>query len=232
MAVKVEDLISKYPHLWHMAEHGSWPAIEARGLKSTRALLDDYEVQGLRRKQLLSERRPACVELTKKGLPTAVLRDQLPMTDKKLASCLQDGLSPSDWYQLLNSYSFFWLSRTRIWSLLQARAYRDLRQTVLTVDSKSLIMAYQKKIWLSPINSGATLFSPQPRGPSTFRKIKDFPFEERSKTRSTQANVVELLVEHSVPDIRDHVLAVHTVQGNKILEEIWRSPQGTDADHP
>ncbi|WP_421999384.1 DUF7002 family protein [Reyranella sp.] len=232
MAVKVEDLISKYPRLWHMAEFGSWPAIEARGLRSTRALLDDYDIHGTRRKQLLSERRPACVMLEKKGLPTAVLRDQIPMTDKKLENCLQGGLTPSDWYELLNSHSFFWLSRNRIWTLLQARAYRDLRQTVLTVDTESLVLAYQKNIWLSPINSGATLFSPQPRGPATFQKIEDFPFEQRRKTRSLHANVVELLVQHSVPDIRDYVLAVHTVKGDEILEEIWRSPRATAADHP
>lgn len=232
MAVKVEELTTRYPRLWHMAQLGSWPAIEAGGLKSTLALLDEYGIHGSERKRLYSQRRRTSVPLRKDGLPGAVLRDQLPMTDAKLASCLEDGLSPADWYELLNSHTFFWLSRSRIWTLLQARAYRDLEQTVLTIDTKGLVLSHQNQILLSPINSGATLFKPQPRGISTFQEIKNFPFKERSTTRSLYNNVVELLVKHSVPDIRKHVLAVHTVKGKKVLKEIWRSPRATNDDHP
>lgn len=44
------------------------------------------------------------------------------MDHVRLAKCLQDGLARTDWYSLLNSMSFFWLSRSRIWTLLRARA--------------------------------------------------------------------------------------------------------------
>jgi len=154
------------------------------------------------------------------------------MTDKKLASCLQDGLTPKDWYELLNSRTFFWLSRLRIWTLLQAKAYRALEQTVLTVDTAGLVAAHCDRIWLSPINSGATLFKAQPRGKTTFCRIADFPFDDRRKTRTPHSAVVELLVEDAVPDIAKYVLAVHTVKGDKILDEVWRSPRATDNDRP
>jgi len=230
--VEVAELVERYPRLWHMAHHGSWPAIRDRGLWCTKVLLDDYGIVGQARKALELERRPSSVHLTKDGLPPAVIRDQLPMTDAKLASCLNDGMIPRDWYQLLNSRTFFWLSRSRIWTLLRARAYRDLKQTVLTVDTAGVVAAHSKKVWLSPINSGATLFKAQQRGKDTFQRIEDFPFDQRSHTRPLSANVVELLVEGGVPDIAKYVLAVHTVKGDAVLEEIWRSPRAQKDDHP
>jgi hypothetical protein len=71
-----------------------------------------------------------------------------------------------------------------------------------------------------------------PRGRDTFVRIHDFPFEARAATRRPAQNVVELLVEHSVPNVREHVLAVHRVRNKEILEEVWRSPLARDADRP
>lgn len=228
-----EELVATYPRLWHMAHDGSWPAIRDNGLMSAAALLDAYGVVGGRRHELNAGHRPQSVPLAKTGLPGAVLRDQKPMRDGALEKCLEDGLTPADWYRLLNSRTFFWLARSRVWSLLRARAYRDLPQTVLTVDTASLVAAHGARIWLSPINSGATLYNPQPRGLRTFKRIADFPFHERAKTRRRpEQNVVELVVDHSVPDIADHVLAVHRVRNDSILSEIWRSSRATDKDHP
>jgi hypothetical protein len=72
----------------------------------------------------------------------------------------------------LNSRTFFWLSRYRIWSLLGARAYRDVSQTVLTVDTRSLVAAHRPRIWLSPMNSGSTIYNPLPRGGFAQQKPK------------------------------------------------------------
>lgn len=227
-----EELVFTYPRLWHMAHDGAWPAIRINGLKSARALLDEYGVQGEQREQLLSLRRSHSVPISAPGLPGAVLRDQKPMDDTRLAACLENGLTPRDWYELLNSLSFFWLSRSRIWTLLGARAYRGVTQTVLTVDTASLVAAHRQRIRLSPINSGATLFKPQLRGRSTFMKVVDFPFEERAKTRRTENNVVELVVDHAVPDLASHVLAVHRVRNDKVVAEIWRRPGASDAERP
>ena len=215
-----------------MAHAGAWPAIRDYGQMSAEALLDAYGVNGNRRQELGSKRRPNSVPLQATGLPGAVLRDQKPMDDNRLTKCLDDNLTPQDWYELLNSRTFFWLSRSRIWSLLRARAYRNVPQTVLTLDTAKLLAVHRDRVWLSPINSGATLFSPQRRGLQTFKKIEDFPFADRSKTRSANNNAVELLVEHSVPDVADFVLAVHEVRDDKILSEIWRSSNASSDDHP
>lgn len=227
-----QELVDLYPRLWHMAHKGAWPAIQDRGLMSSTALVDDYGVEGEERDRLLRMRRPDSVPLTHPDRIGAVIRDQKPMSDGALERCLDAGLTPSDWYALLNSRTFFWLSRDRIWRLLKARAYRDLAQTVLTIDTASLVAAHRDQIWLSPINSGATLFKPQPRGLGTFMRVNDFPFAERAATRTAADNVVELLVEHSVPDLQKHVLAVHEVINDEILGEIWRSPRSNADDSP
>jgi len=108
------ELVALYPRLWHMAHEGSWPSIRDRGLMSVTAILDAYGISGAQRFALESTHRPECVTLREAGLPFAVLRDQKPMSDGRLEACLDDGLSPKDWYELLNSRSFFWLSPSRV----------------------------------------------------------------------------------------------------------------------
>lgn len=226
------ELVASYPRLWHMAHRGSWPSIRDRGLMSVSAILDAYGVTGAQRLALESTHRPESVTLTKAGLPSVVLRDQKPMSGGRLEGCLDDGISSRQWYELLNSRTFFWLSPSRIWSLLRARAYRETTQTVLTIDTASLVAKHSQNIWLSPINSGSALFKPQRRGLMTFQRIADFPFDDRRAKRRPEDAIVELVVDHSVQDIADHVLAVHAVCGTTILSEIWRSPRSSAADHP
>jgi hypothetical protein len=230
--VTEEELVNNYPRLWHMAHDGAWEAIEARGLLSAGALLKLYEKKGEEFDRLFSERRPQSVVLSRVGLPDAVLRDQKPMSDGALKKCLNDKLKPKEWYETLNKRTFFWLSRERIWRLLKARAYRDIEQTVLTIDTAGLVAAHRKRIWLSPINSGSTIFNPQPRGLGTFMRIADFPFNDRGRTRKRPENVVELLVDDSVPDIRNYVIAVHRVRNDQVLNTVWKSPKATAADQP
>jgi hypothetical protein len=65
---------------------------------------------------------------------------------------------PEQWFETLNARVFFWLSRKRLRKLLNARAYRARPQTVLTLDTASLVDANRDRIRLSPINSGATIY--------------------------------------------------------------------------
>lgn len=226
-----DELVRHYPRLYHMAHDGAWPAIKKMGLLSASAMVDAYGISGDEADKLLRRHRPESVKLSAAGLPGGVLRDQKPMSDGALTSCLQGGLTPADWYERLNGLSFFWLSRERIWRLLKARAYRGVAQTVLTVDTAGLVAAHRDRILLSPINSGSTLFKPQPRGADLFKRIADFPFRERM-SRPIENNVVELVVEEAVPDLAAHVLAVHRVRNDTVIEEVWRSKQAAENDGP
>ena len=223
-----EELIRLYPRLWHMAEDESWPSIRKHGLLSTSSLLDLYEYEGEARAELESKRRPESVLIVADGLPHAVVRDQKPMTSSALMKCLTDGTTPERWFEMLNERVFFWLSKERLHTLLGARAYRGRPQTVLTLETASLVAANRDRVRLSPINSGATIYNPTPRGQGTFLPIADYPFAERRKTRQLQNAVVELTVLGGVSDIEKHAIAVHSIDdGNR--KGLWRRP-GSDRD--
>jgi hypothetical protein len=218
-----DELIKRYPILWHMAEDGAWPGIWQHGLLSTSALLDLHGITGDQRRQLESQRRPQSVILQRDGLPQAIVRDQKPMTDPALLQCLRDGLTPRDWYRTLNAKIFFWVCHTRLQKMLQARAYRGTPQIVLTVDTASLYQAHGERVLLSPINSGATLRRPQPRGHSTFRHPTDFPHDHILRQRRGRDPVVEFVVEQGVPDIFEHLLIAERMHAGQATI-IWQRP--------
>ena len=213
-----EKLITDCPVLYHMAERGSWESIKRYGLLSTCALLDHYAVELPKRTKIKSRHRPESVPLTGDGLPRAVVRDQMAMDDKGLREALPDHLSPEYWYKLLNAKVFFWLSETRLHRMTKAKAYREREHDVLEVDTRSLIEAHRDTIWLCPINSGCTKGRrrPSPRDETTFARISDYPYA-KWKRRSRQERVVELAVDHSIEDIRDHVKRVIVKRGTEVL---------------
>lgn len=109
-----ELLVHLYPRLDHMAHEGAWPSIEHHGLLSTTALLDLFGVNGTRREQLESCRRPKSEEINHPIHGRVLLRDQIPLNEKKLLKALQDGLTPPEWYRLLNRKVFLWGPKSRL----------------------------------------------------------------------------------------------------------------------
>ena len=213
--VGAQAFSERFPRLFHMAEAGSWPSIQRHGLLSTSALLELFEVRGEQRVALEARHRPESVTLHHPRHGTAVIRDQKPMNDAGLLRSLQGGLTPTDWYQLLNAQVFFWVSHKRLTKLLNARAYRDKRQTVLTVDTARLLARHEARVLLSPLNSGATKPFARERGPDTFLPMARYPFSFWDQKRKRRDPVAELTVTHAVPDIRDFVLRVEEYVGGK-----------------
>ncbi|WP_420382228.1 DUF7002 family protein [Novosphingobium sp.] len=217
---ELDELISNCPTLYHMAERGSWPAIEQYGLCSTSALMDLYEIEGARRAQIELSHRPKSISIAANGLPGAVIRDQIPMSDAGLKRALPSRLEPSDWYALLNSKVFFWLSVDRLHKLTQAEAYRDDEHDILEVDTRSLIDAHRDKIWLCPINSGCTKPMPHPRDESIFSRIPQYPYAHWRSRRGRTERAVELAIDYSVSDITSHVKRVVTKKGRNVISII------------
>jgi hypothetical protein len=215
-------LIDIFPRLYHVTDGGAWPSVQTQGLLSTSALLDLYGVQGPARPAFESERRPTGMILKSDGLPDVLLRDQSPMSDKALFSCL-DGMTPREWYRSLNAKVFFWTSMQRLQRLLTAKAGRDVAQLVLTIDTRSLVTAHLDRVLLSGMNTGSTIRRSLPRGPRTFLPVAEFPYEERRRTRSPSDALVELVVEGAVPDVMDHLIAVDEIGPDRRVE-VWRRP--------
>jgi hypothetical protein len=205
MGITLEEIAAIHPRLFHMAEFGSWRSIREHGLLSTSALLDLYEITGKSRTDIEDNLRRAMVQVQGQNRGSAWIRDQRPMSGKKLAGCLRDGLTPTDWYRILNGRVFFWLTEARLKTLLAA--YRDRPQLVLEVDAAALLGKHGTKTALTPMNTGCTSPMAFPRGLGSFLPPRDYPFEEnrRKKGGRTKA-IVELTVEYSVPDIVDFTI--------------------------
>ena len=215
-----ETLAKLFPRLYHMAEADSWESIRRHGLLSTTALLDLFGISGGERERIESYRRATSIEIRDAEHGRAVIRDNIPMTDRALEKCLR-GPTPREWYETLNRRVFFWLSRERLFRLLGAKAYRGKRQTVLTVDTAELLKRHADRVTLSPINSGSTIMNPVPRGPETFSSIVEYPYQIWRKKRSAKDTVVELAVDYSVPDIRDFTLRVEHVDDGTVTAVLW-----------
>ncbi len=210
-----DELIKRHPALYHMSSDGSWPSIRAHGLLSVSRLLDHYGITGAVRTAIESERRPQCVKLTHESLPDAVIRDNKPMHEAGLLRCLQGGMTPCQWYELLNRKSFFWTERERLDRLLGAKAYRNDPQIVISVDTESLLSHYRDAVLLSPINSGATLYIPQPRGPKTFLPVEEYPSDNGKIGSKTRPKIVEFVVEGGVPDVAKFVQRVERIHNGE-----------------
>src|SRR5919202_441104 len=102
MGISIEEPAATYPRLYHITSAGSWPNIQRHGLLSTEALLDLFNVDGAFRRNILGARRPECVPIAHPNHGRAIIRDQKPLIESRLRDVLQDGMTPCEWYTLLN----------------------------------------------------------------------------------------------------------------------------------
>ncbi len=219
--MELVELIELYPLLYHMAERGSWPSIQAHGLRSTSALLDLFEITRSGRAQYESELRTESMKISHEAFGEAVLRDNKPMTESGLARALQNGMTAKEWLKLLNGKVFFWPTANRLTTFLNASSYRENEHEVITVRTSDLMSKYSGNAWLSPMNSGATKPFPHPRGRGTFNRIDDHPFAER-KRRGLDP-LAEVAIDGMVDDVATLAESVTVWKGDDELETIWTS---------
>lgn len=220
--VSIEEISNRYPVLYHMAEADTWESIRKHGLRSTSALLDLFEIDGERRMTIEREHRPDSVEISHRRYGKAVIRDQKPMSDADLTRCLID-LQPSDWYQTLNRHVFFWPTRKRLSTMLNARTYKSLKHTVLTLDTARLLADHQAQVRLTAINSGCTKPMARERGKQTFLPLDKYPFSERREKYGIANTVAEIAIEYSVPGIKKYVISVDHMISDQLLENVFKA---------
>lgn len=218
--VSLDELVGHYPYLYHMAEADSWDSIREKGLLSTSALLDLFEVNGKDRFAIESCHRPKSITIEHPKHGRAVIRDQKPMRERSLLKCLR-GTTPRKWYEFLNGKVFFWATQHRVESLLNARAYRQKDHLVLKVDTRRLLSKHGPMLLLSPINSGSTIYRPSERSTKMFQALKSYPFEERRKKRGVANAVAEMAFEYGIRDIRQFVVRVEKRREGRLLKVVW-----------
>ncbi|HJT19069.1 MAG TPA: hypothetical protein VJ746_01285, partial [Nitrospira sp.] len=191
----------------------NWPSIERHGLLSTSALLDLLDLPKQARDRYERRHRPTHTALSPGGIQ---IRDQKPMPVGALERCVI-GLTPFDWYYLLNRKVFFWLDAGRLNRHRKACGARP--QMVLVVDTERLLNRHAHRVTLSPINSGNARRKPAVRGKSTF-----VAYAEWSKSgwlseaiglgttpRARTHRPVELAVEGSIVDILECLDGLHVL---------------------
>jgi hypothetical protein len=200
-------IAERWPRLYHMAEAGSWPSIERRGLLSTTALLDLFEISGVERDAIEATRRLVSVKITHPGHGEAWIRDNKPINATVLRRTL-DGISEADWYRTLNGRVFFWLTEDRLNKLRKAGAYSGREHDILTIDTGRLLEAHGHEVELAHLNTGAVHAGAKYlRGAGTFRSIDDYHWADRLRVARSEP-IVELTVPYSVPDIVELVVSV------------------------
>jgi hypothetical protein len=199
MVMDVAAFAERYPRLWHMAEVENWALIQTQGLLSTSALLDLFGVMGSERQEIESAYRGEAVEIEHPTLGKATVRDQAPMHSDAVVARFLNDLTPAQWYRMLNSRVFFWLTEERLERLLGAGLYRSRSHMVLELDTAAVLERHIEQVTLSPINSGAIFAGGTTRrGRETFSRFGDYPWPRREKQKEL---VVELAVDRSVPDL-------------------------------
>lgn len=208
-----DALVARYPRIYHMAEKDNWDSICKHGLLSTSALLDLFEYEGKARAKIESEYRPKTLRITHGEHGEASIRDQYPMSDRACLLRSLVGITPQEWFELLNGKTFFWADTTGLNRMLGAMLYRQRSHLVFTVDTGKLIARHADDVTLSSFNSGSLYGrnAEQPRSRDTFKPVG----------RHTERWVAEFAVDYSVPDIFDFTISVEERTNRAAIKRIW-----------
>lgn len=218
--MRPEELWRHYPVVYHIAWGGSSPSIQEHGLLSTKALLRLYGKTDEAIAALTQARRAHWVEIDCPGRPSAVLRDQKPMTDAGLRRALDGSAEPWQWYDLINSMVFFWPTTARLGTMLTASAYEGVAHDVLVVDARALVGLERDNIRVSEINSGSTRRMPWPRDVTLFKRFADYPFEYRRRKYGVARAVAEVCVVDRVERIAEAVLDVKRGTAGEVMKAL------------
>jgi hypothetical protein len=194
-------------HAFHLADAENWPSIQRVGLHCATALIRQAGLRGAAAKPFSFYRAE------NPRLPSGVrLRDQCPMPPPALARCLDAGLTPADWYALVNAHVYFWLDQDRLARHRAACAARP--QIIVTLDLPALLARHGPRAFLTPFNVGNARRRPAARGQRTFVPLDawlatrwDSEARPGDKPRARSHAPAELAIAGAVPDVMDFVIA-------------------------
>jgi hypothetical protein len=202
---------------YHLVDIRNWKSIQAQGLLSTQRLV---ELSTNVDRSMLRQHRPNG-EYLDFG---AFIRDQSPMPRKSIERALRSGVTPEDWFELLNSKVFFWLDLNRL--NRHRAACKSQKQVVLAIDAGRMLEQYSPFASVSPINSGNAMRAAVPRNLTTF-----VPYEKWVESgwdseqvpgisrRSRSSWPAELTITGEIPDIARFVIgSVYLDAGERLTE--------------
>jgi hypothetical protein len=214
-------ILARYPLLYHLTHIDNVESITRRGLLSTSALLDLFGIAGDERRLIEESNRRELVPIVHDVHGKAILRDQKPMDDNGLVRALRDGITPVEWYRLVNRHVFFWVDEGRVDRLLGAKAYRNDRHALVISRTAGLFERHGANVVLSPINTGATKPMPHPRGRDCFVPMESYPYDDWYAKRRGRDPLVEVAVPTAVPDLMAFAERILVVGRGESPIELW-----------
>jgi hypothetical protein len=198
-------------HAFHLADLENWPSIQQNGLHSTAALIARAGLRGRAARPFATYRGESM------RLPSgAVIRDQRPMPPDALRRCLDDDLSPEDWYRLVNRKVFFWLDLERL--NRHRAACRGRPQLVIAVDLRVLVDRHGGRASVTPFNVGNARRRAAARGRRTFVPLDAWlaarwasETKPGDPPRPRSHKPAELAIEGAVPDLMALVVDVRPI---------------------
>ncbi|MEM1255068.1 MAG: hypothetical protein AAGI69_21750 [Cyanobacteria bacterium P01_H01_bin.21] len=204
----IDELACLHPYLFHVTTPGAWASIRQHGLLSTQRLLELFDVERELQQQLQTTRRATAVPLHHAEYGNVVLNDNLPLSEKALSHCLDDGLTPEQWLAMLNERVFFWPDEAGLASMFNAKMNRNRTREVLVVETAKLPSAIATRMELCPINSGSTIRKPARRGLHTFTPLGKHTYRDWQKLRGRRDRIREVVFRGSVDEIENYVIDV------------------------
>jgi len=198
--------------VYHLVETSNWPSVQRHGLLSAHELMRLAGLSPADRKRVSTTQRLRHTMLS----DHVAIRDQAPMPADALQKCLV-GMSPAEWYALLNRLVFFWCDRDRL--NRQLGACNGRAQIVLTVDTKQLLARHARRVALTPFNTGNARRKPAIRGQATFVPYATW-VESAWRSEAEMLGIlerpsshapVELTVAAAVRDVAEFILGVEHV---------------------
>jgi hypothetical protein len=205
--------------VFHLVEASNWSSVQRYGLLSACELLKLTGVPPAIRERISTAQRTRLTVLS----DSVVIRDQRPMPPAALQKCLI-GMTPAQWYALINQKVFFWCDPERL--NRQHRACGERPQIALTLDTERLLSRHGDRVALTPFNTGNARRKPAIRGRATFVPYSAWLASGwRSEAdglgvsrRPFSHPPVELTVADAVPDAAEFIVAIEYLRPGDVFQ--------------
>ena len=195
LPMTLESFAVMHPRLYRLSMVGSSDGVRRHGL------LTAAEAAGLANEKLpLTPRREARFLTLPDGTEVAVT-DNKPLSFKKLATVLDDQITPHEWLSMLNERVFFWPDRKLGEGNMKARLNLGYQSEWQVYDTRLLLANVWSFVEIAPINSGSTVHNPARRGRATFAPLKGLDYQKWRWSRglSKMDIIKEVTVRGSIP---------------------------------
>ncbi|WP_044044243.1 DUF7002 family protein [Caballeronia insecticola] len=203
-----QEIARKHPVLFHSTRPEALAGIRKHGLLTTRDLVHLFELSEESRNDVYGKIRRTDMTIEHPVHGRATISDNIPLSEKALESCLDDGLTVGSWLDILSRRVFFWPDVKHLCSHLQATSRRGVNRAVMVVDTLGLVSAHFEQCEISAINSGSTIRRPARRGLQTFTKLAGTEYTTWQKMRGKKDTIKEVVIRASVVDISEHLVEV------------------------